>query len=222
VKSKSPPLSVRRSGFSLLELLTVLAITAVLAVMTIPSLSGLQRGNTVTGNLTVLSGLLEQARQTAVAKNTFVWVAFSDAPADAVDGGVAVALIGATGGVDSFGWNNASTSLSNYSDMELIAPVRVLKGVKLTGVSAISPNGLPPEPTANLAALESIDFQVPFGGNSRHFTKALQFSPTGEARVKTFRRTIEFGLVPATGDAANGAVLRLAGLTGKTSVYRAE
>jgi prepilin-type N-terminal cleavage/methylation domain-containing protein len=216
------PCATRRRAFTLVELLTVLAIIALLAVLALPSVLGLVRGNQVTRNLAVLSGLLEQARQVAVAKNTFVWVAFSDAPATEPQEGVAVAVIGATGGTDPFGWGTDPISLVNNPDLELLAPVRRLERVKLSGAGTVAMTGLPPEAAENLAALETVDFQVPAGGATRRFTRAVQFTPTGEARVRAFRRTIEFALVPATGDPANVGVLRLAGLTGKAAVYRPE
>ena len=54
----------------------VLILVALVAVLTIPGLTSIARAGNVNAAITEIAGLLTQARQYAVAGNTYVWVGF--------------------------------------------------------------------------------------------------------------------------------------------------
>lgn len=73
-------LSPRRMiwGFSLIELLTVIAIVSMLAVVSGPAISSIAGARQISKGAYDVAGLLELARSTAVARQTYVWVAFQN------------------------------------------------------------------------------------------------------------------------------------------------
>ncbi len=67
------------SAFTLFELLSVIAIVAVMTGLAVPALSGLIGGRAVEKSITDVTGILELARTEAMAKRTYVLVAFKNA-----------------------------------------------------------------------------------------------------------------------------------------------
>jgi prepilin-type N-terminal cleavage/methylation domain-containing protein len=65
-----------RAGFTLLELLVVIAIIAILFVLVAPAFTNIKTGNDITTASYTITGALEQARNYAMANNTYVWVGF--------------------------------------------------------------------------------------------------------------------------------------------------
>lgn len=63
-------------AFTLIELVVVIAIIAVLTVLLVPAFSNLRGANDLTNAAYTITGALEQARNYAMANNTFVWVGF--------------------------------------------------------------------------------------------------------------------------------------------------
>ena len=210
------------SAFSLVELLVVMAIIAVLAALALPAISGLTRGNRMNQNLLALGGIFEQARQVAISRNTFVWVAFSDPLPGTSSDGVLVATLAAKGGVDPLNWSTSPIALAGNPDLEIVGKPQTLAGVKIQDAGATHVPNLPAEDPGNLSSLQPVQLQIPVGGQAINFTRAVQFTPTGEARVKTFVRFVEIGMVPVLpGSAsANVAVWRLAEITGRATLYR--
>jgi len=207
-------------GFSLVELLVVMAIIAMLTALSAPAISSLTRGNRMNENLLALGGIFEQARQLAISRNTFVWVAFSDPLPGTPSDGVLVATIAAKGGIDSLNWSTAAVSVAGSSDFEIAGKIRTLKGIRIMDKGALSVTNLPSE--TSLGSLQSVQLQASVAGQTKNFTKAIQFTPTGEARVQTFSRFVELGMAPVLpgAAAANVAVWRLAGITGRATLYR--
>lgn len=71
--------NVRLSGgFTLIELMTVAAIIVVLAALTIPAISAFSESQRIRRSLDELSRLLEFAKAEAMARDTYVWVAFQN------------------------------------------------------------------------------------------------------------------------------------------------
>lgn len=200
------PFSARR-GFSLIELLAVMAVMAVLAAASVPAISGLTRGNVMNKNLLVFAGVLEQARQLAISKNTYVWVVLSD-PAKVGDP-IKVGQIASRDGTDALAWSSSPLTLSASTNLEMVGKPRDLSWVRVENSSR-------PNAGVAMANVNIVD-----GLQGRTYTRAIQFTPTGEARVgASVSRFIDVAILQDTGNTSNQGVLRIAGLTGKTSVQR--
>jgi prepilin-type N-terminal cleavage/methylation domain-containing protein len=69
-------LVMRHTAFTLLELLVVIAIIAILMVFVAPAFTTVKTGNDLANAAYAISGVLEQARNYAMANNTYVYVGF--------------------------------------------------------------------------------------------------------------------------------------------------
>jgi Tfp pilus assembly protein FimT len=211
------------------ELLTVLAIAAILAGLTLPALGSLMKARSFDQNLATLSGTLEQARQYAVAQNTYVWVAFA---LDSANARVDVAVFASPDGTDS------STSWTGTPGAGSTTLVPIAKIQTFTFTNLVSPNGTSTARTVAPASIPSsvgqplnnstASFTITLPGQSSTttFNYALQFTPSGEARIQdgTPVDFIEFAVqsMKAAGvtNAKNGAVIQVNGLTGENRIYR--
>ncbi len=72
----SQPSTLNRSSFTLLELLVVIALIAILMVLVAPAFTNIKTGNDITTAAYTITGALEQARNYAMATNTYTWVGF--------------------------------------------------------------------------------------------------------------------------------------------------
>src|SRR5438552_3646819 len=61
-------------GFTLLELLTVVGLIAILLVLLTPAFTNLKSAGDVTNAADTIKGVLERARNYAMANNTYTWV----------------------------------------------------------------------------------------------------------------------------------------------------
>jgi len=71
-----PKLRERNRAFTLLELLVVVGIIALLMVLVAPAFTTLKSAGDVTNAANTIKGVLEQARNYAMANNTYTWVGF--------------------------------------------------------------------------------------------------------------------------------------------------
>jgi type II secretory pathway pseudopilin PulG len=228
---RSPALAVARErrgvrgGFSLIELMVVMTIIITVGAMSMPLTSSLISSNKVERSLRILSGTLEQARQYALARNTYVWVAFTDSTPGDPKSGPTMVVLEARDGVDALNWSTVPVSLAGNADIAMVGMMQQLTSVQLTDAGKLAVTGMPAI-TGTLKSLQPVNLTMPRpGGASLTFTRAIQFTPDGQARVQFYTTAIELGLQPAAIKAnapqsGNVAVLRLGTYTGKLQVYR--
>lgn len=231
-----------RAGFSLSELLVVITIIAILTTAGGPAFSALTSSGSADQNISQLSGLLEQAREYAVAQNTYVWVAFCNSTASNGTNQVAVAVIASTDGTDPANINGVS-SWQTYgygavpgAGLALVNKIVTLKQLNIESANSVSPPTLPAVTPAVTSSANSINssstnnstgfftIQLPGTSTTASFIQAVQFTPSGQARNSSSPvNVIDVDLQPQKGtvnDAHNVAVLRVNGLTGETVVFR--
>jgi len=174
--------------------------------------------------LTEISGLFEGARQYAVANNTYVWVVFDDSPHGDEDR-LLVATLASKTGIELAPWGTDDTA-SGSARTRLLSKVRTFKQVKLSGAGVFGSDkisDLPEVPDAGDPGDSDFVLRLP-GEGEENFEKAVEFTPSGEARnAATLIGVIEIGLQPTHGrvaDADNVAVIRINGLTGQSTIYR--
>lgn len=217
------PVPKSRAAFSLIELLTVMGVVGLLMSLAVPALSNMTKGSQMNQALIEVTETLEQARQFATAQNTYVWVVFNDAAAG-TDEQVRMATLVSKSGGDLNSWGTDDTTTSS-AQTRLISKPRTFNQVKLSGAGAFTPaqiEGLPAV-AANDLGQANFTVRVP-GGQNVTFNKAIQFTPSGEARTTTsMSGMVELGLQPTrakNADANNVAVIRVNGLTGQTRLFR--
>lgn len=212
------------SGFTLLELLVVIGIIALLSSLAGPAISSISKGSQMNQAVAEVGGLLEEARQYAVAKNTYVWVAFDDSGSVDEDQ-VRIAVLASKNGTDLAVWGTDDTTGAGAQTM-LLNRVRTFSQVKLSGAGALGAGQIADlPPAANSGDLGGAAFKLLLpGGVQGLFSKAVLFTPAGEARNgATLIGAIDFGLQPSRSRVAvagNVAVVRVNGLTGQHAIFR--
>jgi Tfp pilus assembly protein FimT len=227
----NPQPTKRDSGFTMIELLVVVAIMIVLVALTVPALTSMAKGNQMTQSLIEMSGLLEQARQYAISRNTYVWVAMRPNPNGANGDELSVAVLASKTGVDPSPWSSYGTVPNDQVD--LAERVRTFDQIRFEEAGTFTETKIPAlsGKTAATAAKNSpsqgtatFQIKLPGASSASAFNRVIQFTPNGEARVSSnVIDVIEFGLRPTrgkSGDENNVAVLRVNGLTGQTTVFR--
>jgi len=224
------------AGFSLVELLVVIAIVALIAVAGGPAISTLASSGNANQSISQLSGILEEAREYAVAQNTYVWVTFYAATASNGSKQVSVAVIASLDGTDpadaiATPWQQNYYGNVPSSNLALVNKIITLKQLSLDSAGALKPSNLPgvpavADPANSIATYNNGFFSIQLPGTSAPatFTQAIEFTPSGQARNSASPvDVIDVDMQPQKGtvnDSKNIAVLRLNGLTGETAVYR--
>jgi Tfp pilus assembly protein FimT len=195
-----------------------------------PALTSLAKGNQMNQSLMELAGTLDQARQFAISRNTYVWVALFPNPNGASGDELSVVMLASKTGTDPAPWSNYG-SVPN-AQIDLLGRPRTFSQIRLENAGTFDWGRIPglagktPVTAGNSPADGTAVFMVRLPGAAAavDFSRVIQFTPSGEARVSSsVIDVIEFGVHPTRGSVAddnNVAVLRVNGLTGQTTVYR--
>ncbi len=187
-----PALHHSRRAFSLVELLTVVALIGILATATIPAVGNMAAASRRTKSLSDLSTLFEGARQYAVAKNTYVWVAFSDTSTGRP---LYASVIASRNGLaQGYGpddsWTTQTIDVANNDKFSPVSRLMTVGDFKLCSDASF----------ASTAA-----FKVRMGAQNYDLTRSVQFSPTGEAKIDSGVK----GNIPFEISAREGSMARV-------------
>lgn len=236
------------SAFTLIELLVVMAIMVTLMLLMIPSVQGLKKGEDVTKSAYDVAGLIESARSYATANNTYVWVGFfeengqkaSTLPATPGTGRIVLSMVAARDGTLPYD-PKAPAAISSGT----LTQINKLVKIDNMHLKTFSPgdgtsNTFDHRPAVlsgsaqigdTTPAVSATSFKYPLTGTAVQytFTKAIQFSPRGEARVNNasypLTSIVEIGLQPTRGGDANAAspnltAIQVTGILGNVKIYR--
>ena len=177
---KMHPITMRRTtprqeGFSLVELLVVIAIISLLMVMAAPVVSSLMGAKTLDRGTYDLAGLLEQARNEAVTRQTYVWVGIKPVPtAHGLE--IQVAIVCSK---DGTGTNTDPSNLANLSKVFHLSNLSLVawSGLKASTQNLFT-NATPVSVSSNVAGIAFTSGQTQFQGTT------LTFTPGGEVLLK--------------------------------------
>lgn len=216
-----------KHAFSLIELLVVTGILGVLMAIAAPVVSHFTSSGNATQALVQIAGTLEGAREYAVSRNTFTWVAFESRQENGIDV-LYVAAIASTDG-SRMGIDQVAGGVADVdgSDLVILDKVSRFENCRL---DAVIPAGnqvqLPVLGTAQ--ELSQVGFSIPSSANGPvNLDKSVMFDPSGEARVSGgLADFIQIVVVPTRetreteASRAAASVIGIQGLTGRVKVYR--
>ena len=244
------------AGFTLLELLIVIGIIGLLLVLIAPAFTYIKGGNDVTSAAYTIKGVLETARTYAKANNTYTWVGFyeedvsqaSTNPATAGVGRIVMSIVASKDGTTIYdptnnGQQNLTTGLTQLGKLTKIDNVHLWTHTD-TPSGAGETFGTRPNIASTYCigdtspVASTTPFQYPVGNPAPSaqysFMKAVQFSPSGEARVNNSTTNSGYPLQPAAEIAiepthgatvpasvpANVVAVQFTGVGGNVKIYR--
>lgn len=204
--------SVTQDGFTLIELLLVIAIVASLTYLTAPAIMSLNQSGNFTSNTTEMSQILEQAYSSALSKNTYVWVGFSQLTIKG-ESGIAVASV----------YSSHEDPSDFPANVNLLTKPVFLPNLNLATVTTQITN--PARATVSVGQITAADmgtFSETINGSPQTLSLVLKISPSGQLSTSSSNRYAwtEIGLTPLNSNGKNAAVLQMNAFTGRVSVYR--
>ena len=214
-----------RSGFSLIELLVVMAISGLLIGMAVVGFNSLSASRGVTQSASDIVTLLELTRHEAVARQTYVWVAFRSV----TNSGIAEVELAALCSADGSPTNMAATNLLPLGRVMRSKFVTLTDYANLhTATKALfvgSPtNALASQGISIVGAPDNRIFNVFKNG-----VPTVTFTPRGEAMLKGrptssdgFDPLMGIGIVPSRRSEASSddAGIVIDGATGMAKIMR--
>ena len=210
------------SGFTLVELLVVIAIISIMLVASGPAISALASSGNFTNSINQVAQAFDLARQRAIAKNTYVWVAIHSGT-NGSEPEIGVCVVESRTGTDELDWKGSVTLPSN-SNLNFVQRTIRIPRVELIPAGQLTKANIPSLPApadspSDLAQTVSFRFaptQAVWAGDT--FDHVVQFAPNGEARVSQgLVDCVELGL--RQWPQSKPAVIRLSGITGLSTVY---
>jgi prepilin-type N-terminal cleavage/methylation domain-containing protein len=252
VRGSCRAVALREGGFTLLELLVVIAIIAILMVLIAPAFTSIKSGSDVNSAAYTIKGVLDTACTYAKTNNTYTWVGFyeedvsqpSTNPPTAGIGRIVMSIVASKDGTDPTYVPplNLTASLTQVGKLTKIDNVHLATFTNGSGQPPGTTFDTRPPVTytvnntqtqyslANLAN-SSTPFTFP-SGSPYTFSKIVQFSSRGEARVNNSvssyppQPAAEIGLEPTHGNftpssvPANVVAIQFTGIGGNVTIYR--
>jgi len=174
--------------------------------------------------------MLDQARQYAIAQNTYVWVVMRPNPSGSNGDELNVAVLASRTGTDTQSWS--SYGVVPNGQIDLLSRPKTFSQVRFNEAGSFGASKIPAltgksTATSGNSPSTTADFKIklPGAASTVDFTRAIQFTPTGEARTAQGGVTdlVELDIQPThgtTADQNNVAVVRINGLTGQMTMYR--
>ncbi len=216
VEDSSPKSLRKKHGFSLVELLTVITILALLTAATVAALPSILGARGLAKAVEDTTGMLELARSEAMARRTYVYVAFLNTNSF----GNAEIRIAAVASLDG----STDTNAANLKPLTRAVKIeRALMSADIpSAVSTLVSN--PSFGMSNVTGLPGFKVDnVDFGGSHT----GIIFSPNGEALAyatsMSFLPKVDIGFVATKGMTPqdhDGAVVRYLGGPGNILVFR--
>lgn len=221
---------INRNAFTLVEMLVVISIISILSVLATSALSGIKESEDFNMAIGQISGVLDQARAYAMAKNTYVFVGFTEAnenststasPEPAGVGRVVIVTMASQDGTRGFDTGN-SWNYNSGSNLVLVNKPLYLNNVDLPGTqeTAIGNMARPVlTSTANdfINGVTSTETPLTFplgaasGSGQYSFNHVVYFDPAGAAHFQPTSTThtpnsldpyLEIDLQPSHGNSA--------------------
>ena len=158
IRSRHTSLVTRHASFTLLEILVVIAIIAILMVLVAPAFTNIKTGNDVTSAAYTISGVLEQARNYAMANNTYVYVGFYEEDATSLvatnatppypgKGRLVLATVASKDGTN--GCEDSTSTLTNPIPLTASKIIQIGRLVKIEGIHVTDIGAPSPAPSVS-------------------------------------------------------------------------
>ncbi len=203
---------ISRDGFTMIELLVVITIMAILSILIVPASASLLASANFRSNVTVVDGILEEAYSAALARNTYVWIGFSQLSING--GGVGIVAV----------YSPHEDPNDFPGNVNLLTKPVFLHNINLGNISAAQISN-PNRMTTSVGQITGANlgsFAAPIGGSSQTLSYVIKITPSGQISLSTSNKYawIEIGLAPLNGNGKNAAVLQMNAFTGRVATYR--
>ena len=223
-------------AFTLIELLVVIGIMVALTALTIPAFNSIKGSGDLKKSSYEFAETLEQARNYAIAKNTYVWVGIveEDAgkPTVSGTGRIVLSVIASQDNTNLLSGPGSIVSGTNAAQVSKLRKLENMHLATISGTAFPRTSGTAPANPCQIADQAFINskglaFGYPLGGNQYTFSKIIQFSPIGDASRlgDSPARWMEIGLRPCHGNVAdlatsNVIAIQIAGIGGQIIINR--
>jgi prepilin-type N-terminal cleavage/methylation domain-containing protein len=217
--------ALKRNAFTLLELIVVTGIIAILMVLVASAFTNLKSAGDVTSAAYTIKGATEQARNYAMANNTYAWIGFAGSVGSNttnVTGQFSIAIVASNDGTKyvcsttGIAPGTIPTDSTTTAAMVVGAgagTVRQIGKIIKIDNAHIGDTGVPANDGTEFESRPTVAnvYRVSASGDTAHtftvqqttFKRWIQFSPRGEAIVKggdtQINQYAEIGLLPTHG-----------------------